>query len=117
MKTELLEGRKKLKNFLLCCMEKWVGGHSFAHQRATSNINVCRFSKLEQPEFLHLLRYRPETCRELQNRLSIYMAGGGGGQGLGEQRQFAHESFDAGSGTRLECQQRVFVRTGKTLWK
>ena len=33
-------GPKKLENFLLCYMRKWVGGHSFAHEYGCHNISV-----------------------------------------------------------------------------
>ena len=35
----------KLDNFLLCYIGKWVGGHSFAHQHGSRNINLWRFSE------------------------------------------------------------------------
>ena len=45
-------------------------------------------------------------------------AGGGGGEGRGEQRRgLRTKALMRVLGTRLECRQRVFERTGKTLWK
>ena len=45
--------------------------------------------------------------------------GGGGGGSRGEQRRrgLRTKALMRDLGTRLECRQRVFVRTGKTLWK
>ena len=45
-------GPKKLEDFLLCCMRKWTGGHSFAHQHDCGNTNVWRFSILWTTETL-----------------------------------------------------------------
>ena len=64
MKTELWA--KKLENFVLCCMGKWAGVHSFANEHDCHNITVYGdLLKFEQPYFLHLLVYRSEPCREL----------------------------------------------------
>ena len=42
--------------------------------------------------------------------------GGGGGEGRGKQRRgLRTKALMRDLGTRLECRQRVFVRTGKTL--
>ena len=41
-----------------------------------------------------------------------------GAEGRGEQRRgLRTKALMRDLGTRLECRQRVFVRTGKTLWK
>ena len=41
-----------------------------------------------------------------------------GAEGRGEQRRGLHtKALMRDLGTRLECRQRAFVRTGKTLWK
>ena len=53
---------------------------------------------------------------------SIQIGGGGGGEeggkGRGEQRRgLRTKVLMRDLGTRLECRHRVFVRTGKTLWK
>ena len=43
---------------------------------------------------------------------------GGGGEGRSEQRRgLRTKALMRDLGTRFECRHRVFVKTGKTLWK
>ena len=68
---------------------------------------LCRFHKGDEVHFL----------RENLARRLLLVGSGGAKAGVSNDVVCARKLWCRDLGTRPECRQRVFVRTGKTLWK